>query len=67
MCRSGVGLPGSATPVLWGSLTASAVSSEEKQKGMCRDPSAEGERQFLKSKGVFFGWVKCCLQEVRAK
>lgn len=53
-----VGLPGSVTPVLWGSLTASAVSGEEKQKGRCKDPSAEGERQFLKSKGGFLGGLR---------
>lgn len=63
MCCSAVGLPGSVTPMLWGSLTASAVSCEKKQKVRCKDPSAEGERQFLKCKGGFLGWVKAACRK----
>lgn len=63
MCCSAVGLPGSVTPMLWGSLTASAVSCEEKQKARCKDPSAEGERQFLKCKGGFLGWAKAACRK----
>lgn len=62
MCCSAVGLPGSVTPMLSGSLMASAVSCE-KQKARCKDPSAEGERQFLKCKGVFLGWVKAACRK----
>lgn len=39
-----------------GKPDSSAISSEEKQKGGCKDHSVEGERQFFKSKGgVFLG------------
>lgn len=52
-----------------GKPDSSAVSSEEKLKRRCKDPSAEGERRFFKSKSVlgFFVWAKSCLWKVRAK
>jgi len=66
---SAAGLRGSITPGLQGRPTASAVSGAEEQRGRCKAASVEGERQFPKSKGFgfFVGWMKCCLQEVRAK